>query len=186
MRDLKLRVVEAQDIATYRSGARGIKARKELKALEAELQVTEDTYSLPDSELSPEDVAQATSAASDRLAGVENTLAAIDSSSADARATLILRGLGFKQEAIEGNFTSLSGGWRTRCLIAGALFQSSDVLLLDEPTNFLDLPAIIWLQTYIESLSDKTVVAVYAFHSLSLNLRAHIHTALTTELSPMR
>ncbi|VDC07955.1 unnamed protein product [Peniophora sp. CBMAI 1063] len=160
LRDLKLRLAEAREVAAYRSGARGIKARKELKVLEGEVQAAETSFSRPDDELAPEEVAQATSAASDRLAAVENTLAAIDSSSADARATLILRGLGFKQEAIDGKFTSLSGGWRTRCLIAGALFQSSDVLLLDEPTNFLDLPAIIWLQTYIEGLSDKTVVAV--------------------------
>ena len=36
------------------------------------------------------------------------------------------------------------------------------LLALDEPTNFLDLPVIVWLQDYIRSLTDTTVVVVTA------------------------
>lgn len=54
--------------------------------------------------------------------------------------------------------TELSGGWRTRCELACALSQYTDVLLLDEPTNFLDLPSIIWLQGYICNLKSTTVL----------------------------
>lgn len=79
----------------------------------------------------------------------------------EARARVVLLGLGFTTSQIEGPFSALSGGWRTRCDLACALLQNTDILLLDEPTNYLDLPAVIWLQQYIsESLKGKTVVVV--------------------------
>ena len=83
-----------------------------------------------------------------------------DTSTADSKARTILRGLGFSQESIDKPMNNLSGGWKTRCTIASALFQDPDILLLDEPTNFLDLPSIIWLQSYIANLDHCTVVSV--------------------------
>ena len=82
------------------------------------------------------------------------------SSTADIRARTVLRGLGFSQSAIDGPFTMLSGGWRTRCELACALIRKVDILLLDECTNFLDLPAVIWLEGYIRSLETTTVVVI--------------------------
>jgi ATPase subunit of ABC transporter with duplicated ATPase domains len=49
----------------------------------------------------------------------------------------ILHGLGFTDAMIDGPYTTLSGGWRSRCRLALALLIQSDVLLLDEPSNFL-------------------------------------------------
>lgn len=54
-----------------------------------------------------------------------------------AEAATILSGLGFSQSMIDGPFTALSGGWKSRCSLAGSLLIQSDVLLLDEPSNFL-------------------------------------------------
>ena len=82
----------------------------------------------------------------------------MDASKAQARARIILQGLRFPKNVIDQPFTNLSGGWRTRCDLACALFQKVDILLLDECTNFLDLPAVIWLEKYIQSLDDTTVV----------------------------
>ena len=86
----------------------------------------------------------------------------MDAAASESRARTVLLGLGFKLEMIDDSMSKLSGGWRTRCDLACALCQSTDVLLLDEPTNFLDLPSIIWLQDYINSddLSGTTVVIV--------------------------
>ena len=70
----------------------------------------------------------------------------------------VLLGLGFKADQLGRPVSELSGGWKTRCDLACALCQYSDVLLLDEPTNFLDLPSIIWLQEYIRNLTRTTVL----------------------------
>ncbi|MFW6369026.1 MAG: ATP-binding cassette domain-containing protein, partial [Myxococcota bacterium] len=46
--------------------------------------------------------------------------------------------------------SQLSGGQRTRALLAKLLVQDPDVLLLDEPTNHLDLDAVEWLEQYLK------------------------------------
>lgn len=71
----------------------------------------------------------------------------------EGKARGILTGLGFKEATFIKAFSTLSGGWRTRCELATVLTQTSDILILDEPTNFLDLLGIIWLQRYLISLS---------------------------------
>ena len=65
-----------------------------------------------------------------------NTLK-VDSKTTISRAWSVLLGLGFTKEMIDGPYSSLSGGWRSRCALASALLMGSDVLLLDEPSNFL-------------------------------------------------
>ena len=97
----------------------------------------------------------------DMLESVRTSLEAMDAGSTEARARTVLLGLGFSEKQIEQPATALSGGWQSRCDLACALIQQTDILLLDEPTNFLDLPAIMWLERYIEStLKGKAVVVV--------------------------
>lgn len=61
----------------------------------------------------------------------------LETATADARAATILHGLGFSMEMMEGRYSALSGGWRSRCSLATALLVQSDLVLLDEVTNFL-------------------------------------------------
>ena len=61
----------------------------------------------------------------------------VDYKTTIARAWSVLLGLGFTKEKIEGPYSNLSGGWKSRCALASALLMGSDVLLLDEPSNFL-------------------------------------------------
>lgn len=97
----------------------------------------------------------------DMMESLRSALEAMDAGSTEARARTVLLGLGFKEPQIESPASQLSGGWRSRCDLACALIQATDVLMLDEPTNFLDLPAIIWLQRYITTdLKGKTVIVV--------------------------
>ena len=66
----------------------------------------------------------------------------------------ILLGLGFKEETLEKKVSTLSGGWRMRCMLASVLVQNPDVMILDEPTNFLDLLGVVWLEKYLLQLRE--------------------------------
>ena len=53
----------------------------------------------------------------------------------EARAAMILAGLGFTNNQLTAPVTDFSGGWRMRLNLAQALLCPSDLLLLDEPTE---------------------------------------------------
>ncbi|MCB1495905.1 MAG: ABC-F family ATP-binding cassette domain-containing protein [Bauldia sp.] len=84
-----------------------------------------------------------------RIADIQTRLADIDAHSAEARAAIILSGLGFDGATQAGPCSALSGGWRMRVALAAVLFAEPDLLLLDEPTNYLDLEGTIWLESYL-------------------------------------
>lgn len=77
----------------------------------------------------------------------------------DAEIKKVLTGLGFVEEQFEQAFNSLSGGQKSKLMLAKALIQESDILFLDEPTNHLDIDSMEFLQEYINSF-NKTVVMV--------------------------
>ncbi|CAZ82046.1 unnamed protein product [Tuber melanosporum] len=147
---------EAKKAATLRSGTRGMKARKELKALEvviaeeeAQLQIVDDGT-----------VAEETDEAINTLGELETALEAMSAATAEARAQQLLLGLGFTPKMITQPLSSLSGGWRMRTVLASLLFQPCDILLLDEPTNFLDLPSLLWLEGHLQTRTETTLLLV--------------------------
>ena len=84
-----------------------------------------------------------------RIGDIHTRLAEIDAHTAEARASTILRGLGFEKDRQEAPTSELSGGWRMRVALAAVLFSQPDLLLLDEPTNYLDLEGTLWLERYL-------------------------------------
>jgi ATP-binding cassette subfamily F protein 3 len=70
----------------------------------------------------------------------------------------VLTGLGFTREDFQRPLTDLSGGERTRALLARLLLQDPDLLLLDEPTNHLDLEAVAWLESWIRDWPGAVLV----------------------------
>jgi ATP-binding cassette subfamily F protein 3 len=71
------------------------------------------------------------------------------------RQTLV--GLGFTRHDEHRPWQQLSGGQRTRALLAKLLLSEPDLLLLDEPTNHLDIGAIEWLEEYLRNWKGAVV-----------------------------
>jgi ATP-binding cassette subfamily F protein 3 len=69
-----------------------------------------------------------------------------------------LSGLGFDEVDYHRPITQLSGGQRTRALLAKLLLESPDVMLLDEPTNHLDIQAVEWLEAFFKDWEGALVV----------------------------
>ena len=89
---------------------------------------------------------------------IHERLNAIDAHGAPARASRILAGLGFGEEAQHQPLSSFSGGWRMRVALAALLFSEPDLLLLDEPSNHLDLEAGLWLEAFLKSYRRSLIV----------------------------
>merc|ERR1711906_43133 len=75
----------------------------------------------------------------------------------------VLATVGFTPEGEAKPFhavSTLSGGWRMKLALARAMLQKADILLLDEPTNHLDVINVAWVKTYLNSLTNVTVMMV--------------------------
>ncbi|CAO1635571.1 unnamed protein product [Sympodiomycopsis kandeliae] len=68
--------------------------------------------------------------------------------------------VGFDEERQGNPVASLSGGWKMKLELARAMLIGADILLLDEPTNHLDVGSVAWLENYLISNSNITVLTV--------------------------
>ena len=70
----------------------------------------------------------------------------------------VLSGLGFTPDEYQAPLSRLSGGERTRALLARLLLSEPDLLVLDEPTNHLDISAVEWLEDYLRQWEGATLI----------------------------
>ncbi|GAB4519248.1 MAG: ABC-F family ATP-binding cassette domain-containing protein [Anaerolineae bacterium] len=65
----------------------------------------------------------------------------------ETRIEQTLDGLGFVPADYDTSVAQLSGGQKTRALLAKLLLENPDLLVMDEPTNHLDAEAVAWLES---------------------------------------
>ena len=69
-----------------------------------------------------------------------------------------LLGLGFSENDFNMQTSKLSGGQRSKLILAKLLLSKADFLLLDEPTNHLDIKAVEWLESFLLSFSGACLI----------------------------
>ena len=85
----------------------------------------------------------------EELGTIQDELTLHDFYTIDAKVEEVARALGLLDLGLERDVTDLSGGQRTKVLLAKLLLEKPDILLLDEPTNYLDEEHITWLKRYL-------------------------------------
>lgn len=94
----------------------------------------------------------------------------------DAKIDEVARALGVMDFGMETEVTSLSGGQRTKILLAKLLLEKPDILLLDEPTNYLDAEHIEWLKRYLQHYDNAFVLISHDIPFLNdvINIVYHV------------
>ena len=94
----------------------------------------------------------------EELGVIQDTLTLHDFYVIDAKVEEVARALGLLDLGLDRDVTDLSGGQRTRILLAKLLLEKPDILLLDEPTNYLDEEHINWLKRYLTEYENAFVL----------------------------
>ena len=74
------------------------------------------------------------------------------------RAEVMLSGFGLNDIELNRSLSTLSSGQKSKVVLAGILLKGVDLLLLDEPTNNLDLPALIWLEDFLQKSKASCII----------------------------
>ncbi|MBR6682799.1 MAG: ABC-F family ATP-binding cassette domain-containing protein [Firmicutes bacterium] len=94
----------------------------------------------------------------------------------DSKVEEVARALGLLELGLERDVTDLSGGQRTKVLLAKLLLEKPDILLLDEPTNYLDVEHINWLRRYLQEYENAFILISHDIPFLNsvINLIYHM------------
>lgn len=79
----------------------------------------------------------------------------------------LANGLGLMAIGLARPIQTLSGGQRSKVILAKLLLEKPDVLLLDEPTNYLDDAHITWLIDYLKRFSGTFLLVSHDYHFLN-------------------
>lgn len=93
------------------------------------------------------------------------------------KSCLALKNWGLQEITLDLSISQLSGGEKTKVLLAGLTLHKPDIVLLDEPTNHLDLSARKILYEYIQNTKATVIVVSHDISLLNL-------LDTTYELSP--
>ena len=92
------------------------------------------------------------------LGTIQDLLTMHDFYMIDAKVEEVARALGLLELSLDRDVSDLSGGQRTKVLLAKLLLEKPDILLLDEPTNYLDAEHIAWLKRYLNDYENAFIL----------------------------
>jgi len=112
----------------------------------------------------------------EEVGNIQDTLTNQDFYLIDAKVDETARGLGLTDIGLDKDVNDLSGGQRTKVLLAKLLLEKPDILLLDEPTNYLDEQHIEWLKRYLQEYENAFILISHDIPFLNsvINLIYHM------------
>ena len=118
-----------------------------------------------------------------RFEQIHTQLANFDAHLIEAKAEVVLKGLGFQQDDLNRPLDTFSGGWRMRVALARILLREPEALLLDEPTNHLDIDSIQWMEAYLKDYKGTVVIVSHDRYFLDrmINVTAELQHGKVTE-----
>ena len=118
----------------------------------------------------------------EELGTIQDELTLHDFYTIDAKVEEVARALGLLDLGLDRDVTDLSGGQRTKVLLAKLLLEKPDILLLDEPTNYLDVNHIEWLKRYLQEYENAFILISHDIPFLNsvINIIYHMDNAQLT------
>ena len=118
----------------------------------------------------------------EELSEIQEMMDAHDFYMIDSKVEEVARALGLMALGLEHDVSDLSGGQRTKVLLAKLLLEKPDILLLDEPTNYLDEEHIAWLKRYLQEYENAFVLISHDIPFLNevVNLIYHMENRKLT------
>ncbi len=78
----------------------------------------------------------------------------------------VMNGLGLTDIGKDHVVSEMSGGQRSKIILAKMLLENPDVILLDEPTNYLDTAHIEWLIDYLNDFNGAAMIISHDYDFL--------------------
>ncbi|MCI5773305.1 MAG: ATP-binding cassette domain-containing protein [Erysipelotrichaceae bacterium] len=100
----------------------------------------------------------------------------------DTKINEIASGLGLLDLGLDTCVNNLSGGQRTKVLLAKLLLENPMVLILDEPTNYLDEGHINWLVNFLTNYENAFILVSHEIEFLNkvVNVIYHVENGELT------